>query len=46
MTPVDSGDKPNNTWTIAQITDWLDTNKIDHAGVTLKADLLALVPTD
>lgn len=35
--------KPTTANTIADITAYLDAKKIDHAGVTAKADLLALV---
>lgn len=38
--------KPTDTNTVADITAWLDAHNIDHAGKTLKADLLALVPAD
>lgn len=47
MSPSENdGAKPTNADTIAVITAWLDANGIEHSGVTLKADLLALVPTD
>lgn len=38
--------KPTETNTVDEITAWLDKHDIDHTGVTLKADLLALVPTE
>ncbi|WP_268870365.1 hypothetical protein [Companilactobacillus nodensis] len=42
-----SGDaKPTDSQTVAEITDWLDAHSIDHTGKTVKADLLALVPTE
>lgn len=37
--------KPTDANTIADITAWLDAHSIDHTGKTVKADLLALVPT-
>ncbi|WP_461244464.1 hypothetical protein [Secundilactobacillus muriivasis] len=37
--------KPTDSNTIDEITAWLDAHSIDHTGKTLKADLLALVPT-
>jgi len=35
--------KPTDKNTIAEIKTFLDANSIDYNGVTLKADLLALV---
>lgn len=37
--------KPTDANTVADITAWLDAHSIDHTGKTVKADLLALVPT-
>ncbi|WDF81817.1 hypothetical protein PQ472_07745 [Lacticaseibacillus pabuli] len=37
--------KPTDSNTVSDITAWLDAHSIDHTGKTLKADLLALVPT-
>lgn len=37
--------KPTDANTVDEITSWLDAHTIDHTGKTLKADLLALVPT-
>ncbi|ELB36624.1 hypothetical protein ACMWAM_001915 [Enterococcus faecium] len=38
--------KPTDTQTIEEIKAWLTAHTIDFAGKTLKADLLALVPTE
>lgn len=38
--------KPTDANTVAEITAWLDAHAIDHDGVTLKADLLALIPQE
>ncbi|WP_415340897.1 hypothetical protein [Enterococcus faecium] len=38
--------KPTDTQTIEEIKAWLIAHTIDFAGKTLKADLLALVPTE
>lgn len=38
--------KPTDANTVADITAWLDAHNVSHSGVTAKADLLALVPSE
>ncbi|NVZ01035.1 hypothetical protein [Pediococcus pentosaceus] len=44
MSPVESGEKPDDSWTIDQIKTWLDNHGISYSGAKLKDDYLALVP--
>ena len=41
---MDQEDKPTKSNTVDEIKTWLTEHNIDFAGVTLKDDLLALIP--
>ena len=45
ITESDPDVKPTSANTVAEITAWLDDHDIDHTGKTVKADLLALIPS-